>query len=599
MILDHTEITIRERNFMEVLDLGLHVITSHWKPLLIAFLIGVVPFALLNYLLLRNTVDANEIWDTSSLYCFWLVILMALEVPLATAPMILYLGQATFSREVRWQQITQAYFGSLPQMLWFQGVVRFLCFALFVIGLAIPYLSWPYLSEVILLERNPMFTRKQGRASTWKRSRNLHRNGSGDLFSRWIASVGAGSLLIASMTWGMSILSNSLLGTTPDRMFFLLVGIPFAAWLIVGFFAVVRFPVLLGSADPARRLGSGAHHARRRRSTSRGAGMSDLENPQFAVEAGKNALRDRWDYNWYDRASDDVSRINVRPSNPDAWQMDDWFDGSWSGGWFSNWNWSEMFAVLGWITIGILLAIVAYLLIRAYLDSERGRRVGTAATEAAVESASLDRVEALPVGLRNPTGDFLEEARRHYQAGNLAEAIIYLFSYQLIQLDRHHMLRLTKGKTNRQYLREVHRAEPQVVSGNLAHLLRQTMMLFEASFFGGKELSRNQFDTCWGELERFQSLLAAAEPVPVSTEEPAVQVTTSAPLSLLAVGLLLLSGCGPELSTEYGRRTGTGAGSVNGTTVLGEMFSDAGHDVGSWDGAFSCLTRSGYHRLGT
>lgn len=241
MLLDHTEITIRERNFMEVLDLALHVVQSHWKPLIITFLIGVLPFAALNYLLLRNTVDANLIWDTSYEYCLWLVVFIALEAPLATAPMTLYLGQATFSREVRWQQITKAYFGSLLQMIWFQGVLRVLCLALFMIGLVIPYISWPYLSEVILLERNPMFTRKQGRASTWKRSRNLHRNGSGDLFSRWIASLGAGSLLVASLAWGMSILGNSLLGVTPSRLFLLIVLVPAAVWLVVGFFGVVRF----------------------------------------------------------------------------------------------------------------------------------------------------------------------------------------------------------------------------------------------------------------------------------------------------------------------------------------------------------------------
>jgi len=45
---------------------------------------------------------------------------------------------------------------------------------------------------------------------------------------------------------------------------------------------------------------------------------------------------------------------------------------------------------------------------------------------------------------------------------------------------------------------------------------------------------------------------------------------------------LALSGCSSsELETTYGRRTGTGAQSINGTSVLGEMFAAAGHQVES------------------
>ena len=65
-----------------------------------------------------------------------------------------------------------------------------------------------------------------------------------------------------------------------------------------------------------------------------------------------------------------------------------------------------------------------------------------------------DRVEALPFHVRAASGDFLAEARRLYDAGHYSEAIVYLFSYQLVQLDKHHVIRLAKGKTNRQYVRE-------------------------------------------------------------------------------------------------------------------------------------------------
>jgi hypothetical protein len=49
---------------------------------------------------------------------------------------------------------------------------------------------------------------------------------------------------------------------------------------------------------------------------------------------------------------------------------------------------------------------------------------------------------------------------------------------------------------------------------------------------------------------------------------------------------LLAAGCNEELETEYGSRTGTAAVSVNGTSVLAEMFKQAGYSISgaSWVG---------------
>lgn len=51
-----------------------------------------------------------------------------------------------------------------------------------------------------------------------------------------------------------------------------------------------------------------------------------------------------------------------------------------------------------------------------------------------------------------------------------------------------------------------------------------------------------------------------------------------------AIGLMLLAhvGCSQQVVTDYGKRTGWAAGSVNGTTVLGDLFVSAGHRVRSW-----------------
>ncbi len=50
----------------------------------------------------------------------------------------------------------------------------------------------------------------------------------------------------------------------------------------------------------------------------------------------------------------------------------------------------------------------------------------------------------------------------------------------------------------------------------------------------------------------------------------------------IAALVLLLGGCGARLNTRYGRTSGMGLSSVNGTRVLADMFVDRGHKVESW-----------------
>ena len=108
-----------------------------------------------------------------------------------------------------------------------------------------------------------------------------------------------------------------------------------------------------------------------------------------------------------------------------------------------------------------------------------------------------------PTAVRRKS-NLLEEARRHYRDGDYGEAIIYLFSYQLVQLDKHQLIRLAKGKTNRQYVREL---GPRV---ELGYLLTTTMQAFEDVFFGNHSIDRVRFESCWLRLEEFESLAGKA-----------------------------------------------------------------------------------------
>ena len=238
MNFDQTYIAIRERSYPELLDLSLQLTRHHALGLLLALVAGAAPWALLNGLLLYEWAE-DSIWGAPVQYLFWMTMLMALQAPLATAPITLYLGQVTFHQQVSPGRILRDYFQCLPQLLLLQGIARAVTF------LMIPYVLCPYLSELILLERNSLWVGKAGknagRISTTRRSKNLHRGASGELFARWFGSLLAGGVMLVATIGGLHQLLSLLGGYSLGNTAFLLIATPVGAWLVFGFFAVVRF----------------------------------------------------------------------------------------------------------------------------------------------------------------------------------------------------------------------------------------------------------------------------------------------------------------------------------------------------------------------
>lgn len=219
-----------------------------------------------------------------------------------------------------------------------------------------------------------------------------------------------------------------------------------------------------------------------------------LANPPDGAEDARKALRQEG-FPWYDKGEDAVRPVRV--SVP--WEVPNKPKTSWSlGGWgISLW---ELLAIIA--TTGVLLVIV-WLLIRAYLSREERAAPGEAprVRQAAVDDAA--RIEALPFRVRRGDLDLLAEARRLYEEGKFGEAMIYLFSYQLVEMDRKQVIRLAKGKTNRQYLRDLRRQPP------LREIIERSMVAFEEVFFGGRRLDRARFESVWGQLAQFNTLVAA------------------------------------------------------------------------------------------
>jgi hypothetical protein len=249
MQFDKTRITVRERSFVDIMDLALQVIREHAWPLAVALAVGIVPFAVLNGWVLNYWVvttleidpdyDQFEYNSSRIAFVFFLLLLVTLEIPLATAFATLYLGNALFEQSTSPRKIALDFFRSLPQLLLFQVFVRALTVPM-VVTLFIPFAFWPYLNEVILLERNPL-RKKGGGLSTFSRSSNLHAAGSGDLFGRWLASLAFGVLWVWALGMAIGKLRTELTGIQTDDWASYIVYFQLVIWIVVGYFAVVRF----------------------------------------------------------------------------------------------------------------------------------------------------------------------------------------------------------------------------------------------------------------------------------------------------------------------------------------------------------------------
>jgi hypothetical protein len=221
-----------------------------------------------------------------------------------------------------------------------------------------------------------------------------------------------------------------------------------------------------------------------------------------AVEAGRKALQGSAEFPWYDQDRDSVKRVDVQPpkdlaNRKSKWQRQPWNSPKGIPEWLI-----QVLEVLGWTILAVAIFLVIYFLIKAVMWGDW--RSGVSGSAAVELHGDIDRIEALPFQLQRPRGDLLAEARRCYEAGQYGEAMIYLYSYQLVELDRHQLIRLSKGKTNRQYLREVRPRR------GLSDILFRSMVAFEDVFFGQHPMDRPRFETCWQGLDEFHQHLSQA-----------------------------------------------------------------------------------------
>lgn len=244
---------------------------------------------------------------------------------------------------------------------------------------------------------------------------------------------------------------------------------------------------------------------------------TDDAAPHEAVTPVVQSLESMGSLPWYDPERGGVAPVDVQPRVDDSVNRSSrWLPqpakpagpnpapaGSPSGGGSVS-TARSIAELIGWAIVAVLMVLVVGVLVYAFLRIE-GVETRSAAGETEPEELEEDfqaRLENLPVEVRRPTGDLLQEADRLVAAGQIDAAIIYLFGHRLLQLDRSHMIRLARGKTNRQYLAELRgRSE-------LQGIMRETIQVFEASYFGRYEVTAERFQEIRASQPQFEALLA-------------------------------------------------------------------------------------------
>jgi hypothetical protein len=285
--LDKTRLAIRERGMIDTYDLTLHVLRQFGPRLIPALLLGIVPLALVDHFLLWSMIapTSNVSYDGPEdffrvifdRYTWQYLVQVFYQAPIATIFAEAYLGGAVFNHEKSWGEIFREVFavwqrpsprgprqvGPLVALVLCQGLLRGT-----LIALALPLLAWgdeinygyevvipilmffpvallrsvrPYINEIIVLEKNPLWSRTAP-MTVGRRSANLHNASWGELLGQWLGACLVAIVLFQMVFWSLWLVYMIMFGDTDVAGWVpQMVLRPIALWSVVAFLGVARF----------------------------------------------------------------------------------------------------------------------------------------------------------------------------------------------------------------------------------------------------------------------------------------------------------------------------------------------------------------------
>ena len=192
-----TLVQIRERTFLDLLDLALLVVRRRPIVFGLAALAGLAPCVAFDNWIMATAPEFP------GFLLFWLVIL---QVPWATAPLTIVLGGLMFGDRPSARRVAATLAKGFVPMLIYQGLIRGLLLMSFILTPLIP-VQLTFLDEVILLERGRW-------RDVIKRSGVLSGDRGGVLLLRAMSAWFFGFLFVTSFRWGIEVLASILVGAS-------------------------------------------------------------------------------------------------------------------------------------------------------------------------------------------------------------------------------------------------------------------------------------------------------------------------------------------------------------------------------------------------
>jgi hypothetical protein len=281
MRFDQTDIVISQRSTADLLDMTLLVMRKYNFRLAGAYLIGCLPFVLLNSWLVGWMVTSEglltaELVDTSIVQMRWRhaidqILLVFLELPLAGMFATAFLGQVTFRQTLTWKQlirfVSQQWFTAVvvlgvircgivgPCLLLFlqrgdsyQPQIEMVLFTFCAGGLALALRTFrPFLPEIIVLERCSLVQRDAKQIRLGKRAHWLQMSLSAECASRMVIMILLNAIGLTSLVLTWLFLQGVFFGRWQWNPLLDWLVVPGALWIVGGFSTVFRFLCYLDS----------------------------------------------------------------------------------------------------------------------------------------------------------------------------------------------------------------------------------------------------------------------------------------------------------------------------------------------------------------
>ncbi len=274
MQLDRTEIVIRQRSALELFDLGLVVLKRHFRSVM--FYCGIIGIPMLafdvfaiswmlnedSYLVAENLTSPES--SMRRRYLSHLVLLYALQFPIVSLPITLFLGNQLFFEPTSIRGVLGRLLPIAWRWLLVLGIMRLglvtlgleffvnrdvtfdanveVWILIFLSGIGLLLRTcWPFAPEIIGLELCPLRRKQSGELSYAQRSRGLHGQLVAENISRWIAAVIFGTLLTLMLIGVILFLQGVTSGDWQWNRWFDFLYVPLALWLVSLYMAVFRF----------------------------------------------------------------------------------------------------------------------------------------------------------------------------------------------------------------------------------------------------------------------------------------------------------------------------------------------------------------------